>query len=314
MFEILKIDFKNQPKEKFSLQLIESLKETGFAVIENPPINFSLIHELYDLWDTFFQTPTRFDFIYDPTIQAGYFPFASESAKTAKAPDLKEFFHFYTWYYRNNQIIKTMGPLRPLFSKTFQIFEEMENFGLYLLSSIESFIPKNITDTFYCPLAEMANTSRSTLLRILHYPAMTSKPNIEQTRAYEHEDINLITLLPTSTTPGLVVKDLDGAWHEVPFVEKSLVINVGDMLQKCTYNFFKATTHKVVEIGDSLTKSRYSMPLFIHPKDYIQLTPHLTAGDYLRQRLKQLGLLSDESWQLHQKTFSNYSSLQNVSI
>lgn len=307
MFKIQTLDYNQENRQNFSQGLMDSLKETGFAVIKNPPINFSLINELYTDWATFFQTPSRFDFLYDPSIQAGLFPFESESAKNGKAPDLKEFFHFYPWHFRSS-----------LFSKTSQLFDEMEYFGLLLLEMMEEKMPKHIRDSFYCPLPKMAKSSRSTLLRILHYPEISPKDRMknqrQQVRAYEHEDINLITLLPTSTTPGLMVKDLEGSWHPVPFLENSIVINTGDMMQKCTRNFLRATTHQVLEIQEDpqdISPARYSFPLFMHPWDHIPLTPQLTAGDFLRQRLKQLGLLQEKDWIHHKNTFCGLNSLQN---
>ena len=51
-------------------------------------------------------------------------------------------------------------------------------------------------------------------------------------RAAAHEDINLITVLPAGSARGLQLKSRQsGEWYEVPLVEGSIVINVGDMMQ-----------------------------------------------------------------------------------
>ena len=39
-------------------------------------------------------------------------------------------------------------------------------------------------------------------------------------------------------------------------------------------------------------KSRYSMPLFLHPRDDVILSEKYTAGSYLKERIKEIGLRS----------------------
>ena len=76
------------------------------------------------------------------------------------------------------------------------------------------------------------------------------------------------------------------------------------MIQNITNGLFKAITHRVVNPIDA-TGDRYSMPLFVHPRNDIDLTPRpefiektggiakypsITAGEYLQQRLTEIGL------------------------
>ncbi len=58
-------------------------------------------------------------------------------------------------------------------------------------------------------LREAIAHSQQTLLRILHYPPLREPVPEGAIRAAAHEDINLITLLPTATEPGLEVLDID---------------------------------------------------------------------------------------------------------
>ena len=53
------------------------------------------------------------------------------------------------------------------------------------------------------PLRDMSTKSENTLLRILHYPPLEANTEEGAVRAAAHEDINLITLLPAATAPGL---------------------------------------------------------------------------------------------------------------
>src|SRR5260370_1084454 len=75
----------------------QSLHETGFAVISKHPIPNSLIQAVYQDWQLFFASDTKFNYLFDKTKQDGYFPFKSENAKYSKVSDLKEFYHVFPW-------------------------------------------------------------------------------------------------------------------------------------------------------------------------------------------------------------------------
>jgi isopenicillin N synthase-like dioxygenase len=71
-----------------------------------------------------------------------------------------------------------------------------------------------------------------------------------------------------------------------------LVVNVGDMLQEASQGYFPSTTHRVTNPESSARgQSRLSLPLFLHPRPEVQLSSRHTADSYLRERLKELGVL-----------------------
>ena len=53
--------------------------------------------------------------------------------------------------------------------------------------------------------------TRHTLLRVLHYPPLRGDEEPGAVRAAAHGDINLLTILPAATEPGLQVLGKDGA-------------------------------------------------------------------------------------------------------
>jgi isopenicillin N synthase-like dioxygenase len=111
-------------------------------------------------------------------------------------------------------------------------------------------------------------------------------------RAAAHTDINLITLLPVATAPGLEVQDLEGNWWAVPYAPESIIVNVGDMLQYATQGYYRSTYHRVVNPdSEDQGRSRYSMPLFLHPSSEIVLSGNKTAKEFLQERLIEIGLL-----------------------
>ncbi|HRK02320.1 MAG TPA: 2OG-Fe(II) oxygenase family protein [Oligoflexia bacterium] len=277
---VLKVDYRSpNAAEEFA----RSLKETGFAVLNHHPISHQLIEDSFSEWARFFESPSKHELLYDKKLQAGYFPFRAETAKDYKVSDLKEFFHYYP----------KRGDLPGLAQRaTPELYKQLHGLGAELLGWVEDHTPPETKGRFSMPLRKMIDESDDTLLRPIHYPPLSGAEESGAIRAAAHEDINLITLLPAATAPGLQVKDLDGNWHEVECDPCDIAVNSGDMLQMASGGYYVSTTHRVVNPTGALAKtSRYSMPLFLHPAGNVRLSPSHTARSYLNERLGQLGLL-----------------------
>jgi len=141
-------------------------------------------------------------------------------------------------------------------------------------------------------------------LRAIYYPPITSEPD-SAIRAEQHEDINLITLLVGASSGGLQLLTQDDEWVDVVPEEDEIVINVGDMLQRLTNNYLRSTTHRVINPPrEEWHTDRLSIPFFLHPVADMDLTalpdtvtaerpsayPPITAGEYLNERLREIGL------------------------
>jgi isopenicillin N synthase-like dioxygenase len=275
--ELAKVPYSNSDAP---LMLIESLHQTGFAVITGHPIAFNLIAETYQEWQQFFDSPTKHDYIFDPSVQSGYFPFKSEHTKDSIEPDLKEFFHFYPW----------SDLPRGISDRTQQLFTQLTQLAIEILGWLET-SERSPNCLKALQLSSAIADSPSTLLRILHYPPLPEHVPEGAIRAAAHEDINLITLLPAATATGLEILDNRGNWHEVPCAMGDLVVNVGDMLQLASQGYYRSTTHRVVNpVGALVGRSRYSMPLFLHPRPEVVLADGITAKSYLQERLREIGL------------------------
>jgi len=117
------------------------------------------------------------------------------------------------------------------------------------------------------------------------------RPRAGAVRAAAHEDINLLTVLPTANERGLQLLTRTGAWIDVPADPGALVVNVGDMLQECSHGYYRSTTHRVVNpTGDSARHSRLSLPLFLQPRPEVILSERHTAASYMDERLRELGV------------------------
>jgi isopenicillin N synthase-like dioxygenase len=251
-------------------------------VIANHPIPHDLIRDVFSEWANWFETGDKMNYKFDPVTQAGYFPFKTENAKDSKVKDLKEFFHLF---------LETPIPVG-FSGKTREMYGRMTQLGVELLGWLQENTPDSVRRQFSMPLTEMSTGSKETLLRPIHYPGLKGDEEPGAIRAAAHEDINLITLLPAATAPGLEVKDLQGNWHAVACNPGDIVINAGDMLQEATGGHYLSTTHRVMNpSGPDARLPRYSMPLFIHPRPEVRLSERHTAGSYLEERLREIGLL-----------------------
>ncbi len=258
-------------------QFAHSLKETGFAVLVNHPISPALLQSVQNEWLAWFTDATDKRAYLTGDKGDGYFPPAlSETAKGAQIKDLKEFFHIYPW-----------GQFPAGVSRSaFDLYDQATVVAKTLLSWVELHTPPEVAAGFSVPLSNMLNESTHTLLRILRYPPLRGDEPVGAVRAAAHEDINLITVLPAANEPGLQVKDSKGAWHDVPCDPGSLTINSGDMLQYASGGYYPSTTHQVVNpTGDSATRSRVSMPLFLHPAADVVLAEGRTAKSFLDERI-----------------------------
>jgi len=257
-----------------------SLRETGFAVIVNHPLPQSLVQEIYDEWMDFFNSDAKYAYRFSEGDQDGYFgPDVSETAKGNAVKDIKEFFHVYPW----GQYPKEVS------TKALDYAEQAKAIALTLLGWVEDNTPPEIASKFSIPLNQFMEGSTRSLLRILRYPPLTGDEPPNAVRAASHEDINLLTVLPASNEPGLQVRDLAGNWHDVPCDFGSLAINCGDMLQLASGGYYPSTPHQVTNpTGEAATRSRISMPLFLHPADEVVLAEGRTAFSFLQERIAEL--------------------------
>ncbi|QYK03674.1 isopenicillin N synthase family dioxygenase [Shewanella zhangzhouensis] len=264
-------------------QFVQSLRDTGFGVLSNHPIQQSLVEAIYKDWYEFFQSDAKDEFRFNPETQDGFFPAdVSETAKGHSVKDIKEYYHVYPWG-------RIPDSLR---ANILAYYDHANQLAAELLSWVEAHSPDEVKALFTEPLPNMIDGSQKTLLRVLHYPPMKGDEEPGAIRAAAHEDINLLTVLPAANEPGLQVKAKDGNWLDVPSDFGNIIINIGDMLQEASGGYFPSTSHRVINPeGMDKTKSRISLPLFLHPRPDVVLSERYTADSYLMERLRELGVI-----------------------
>ena len=174
---------------------------------------------------------------------------------------------------------------------TKELYGQLVNLGTTLLKWIDNYTVNEISHSFSMPLHKMVTDSVTNLLRVIHYPPINKDEDAHSIRANPHADINLITLLVAGSEPGLQVQDSQGNWIDVTCDPGFIVINSGDMLKEASKGYYPSTIHRVINPeGEKNNVSRFSMPMFIHPRDEVVLSNKYTAGSYLHERLTEIGL------------------------
>jgi len=257
-----------------------SLRETGFAVIVNHPLPHQLVQQIYDEWLAFFDSDAKYAYRFSADEQDGWFgPDVSETAKGNTVKDIKEFFHVYPWGKYPTEVSDA----------ALRYAEISKGIAQTLLQWVQDNTPAAVATGFSRPLPRMMDGSTRSLLRVLRYPPLRGDEPADAVRAAAHEDINLLTVLPAANEPGLQVRDVHGNWHDVPCDFGSIAVNSGDMLHLASGGYYPSTTHRVMNpTGQSATRSRLSLPLFLHPADDAVLADGRTAYSFLQERIAEL--------------------------
>jgi len=297
-------------KKLFVKKLGEAYNNIGFVSIKNHGLTDEMQEQLYAVIRKFFDLPDTVKQKYErPELagQRGYIGKGKEHAKGRSTGDLKEFYHV-------GQNVTDGDPIKseypdniwpvelPEFETTaLQAYRTIENAGRQMLRAIALYLELN-EDYF-----EAKVKNGNSILRPIHYFPIENPDSIpaDAVRAAEHGDINLITLLMGASADGLQVLRRDGKWIPITALPDQLVVNVGDMLARHTNDKLKSTIHRVVNPPRSLMHtSRYSIPFFMHPRSDMDLTclsgcvdkeypkkySDMTAGEFLDQRLREIGL------------------------
>ena len=296
-------------RDRFVREVGLALADTGFFAVSNHGVDEDLTHAAYDAARAFFAHATDAKLRYRQAAakgQRGFTPFGTEQAKDAATPDLKEFWQIgRVGVPDTHPVHGPYGPnvwpddLVPSFRAVMtELYRRLDALGAVLLEACAEHVGEP-AGTF----RDMC-TDSDTIVRVIHYPPVGPGTPPGAVRSAAHEDINLITLLSGATSEGLELLQRDGSWRAIHTGFDTIVVDAGDMLQNATNGLYKSTTHRVVNPGDA-SSDRFSMPCFIHPRKEVDLTPRascvartggvarfpsLTAGAYLEQRLKEIGL------------------------
>ena len=266
----------------------EAYTSVGFAVFTNclSEIDQAIMNLWFSKMKEFFELPlsVKKKYAYQAETNLGYSIMGAENVDPTAPTDMKESFN-----YNDSRMDASLWPTEVNFKNSaLASIKIADVLTLKILEKFDTILNSGTTlvDAHQKPY----NTTR-----IIHYPAYKGELEDRQMRIGEHSDYGTITLLwQINDVPGLQVQDLKGKWHPVPYAEEGVVVNIGDLLQRWTNDYFVSTKHRVV--NSHIHLPRYSMPHFVDPqpgtivknltKDPSKYEP-IESLEYLNWRLAQ---------------------------
>lgn len=128
----------------------------------------------------------------------------------------------------------------------------------------------------------------------VYYPAQESSNGQPVFGVGPHTDFGVLTVLCQDDVGGLQVENLAGEWIDAPPIEGTLIVNVGDLLERWTDGAFRSTPHRVI---NSSGRERLSLVLAFDPDPQTMVDaceiygaqhqprqPAISCGDYLLWR------------------------------
>ena len=297
-------------RQRFVDELGAAFREHGFVGIRDHGVPDELVQRTYQSAAGFFALPLaerqRCRAQGVARGNRGYTDFGVEHAKDNAAPDLKEFFQIGREG-ASGSVHPNVWPERPadFRASTYELFCALESLSRRMLRAVALHL--ELPERYFDDVVDRGDD----VLRPIHYPPIAGAVG-GSVRSAEHEDINLITLLVGSGEPGLEILSKRGEWIPVDTIPGVIVCNVGDILQRLSNHVLRSTTHRVVNPPPPWgARSRYSIPYFVHPNtDFVIRTlpqcvseerpdryegQAVTAGEFVRERLVAIGLLSDDA-------------------
>jgi isopenicillin N synthase-like dioxygenase len=255
--------------------------EVGFFVVVNHGIDQATVDGVFDSMRQFFALTDADKLRIDKQASRhfrGWEPVGAEH--TNNRPDQREQIDLWSeWPARTPDVepnyLRLLGPnqwmpdelapgQRQLVTRWMEQLGTLANELLKILSLGLGLDENHLTDYF--------GDEPMSLTKLISYP-----PTPEgQAGVNAHHDTGFLTILAAGSTPGLQVQNPSGEWIDVPVVPDSFVVNVGELLQAMTGNYFVATPHRVIT-----NKARMSAGYFHGPSLDARLDPLLLDARFV---------------------------------
>lgn len=286
--------------DELAVELEHAMQVSGFFYVRNHAISESQLHKLVDQTKAFFGLPIqqRRAVAIDKN-NRGYLEQGQARMSGASHTDLKEVFFFGRDLTPDDPDIRASVPLCALN----QWPRDMPAFRAAVVDYLDAaaLTGAAILGGFARLMGAPANFFEQRYQRpmargqLIHYPAPETGDPQSQFGVAPHTDFGCITLL-YQHTPGLEVQGRQGQWLQVPPSPGTLVVNIGDLLERWSNGSLPSTRHRV---RNATGQSRYSVAVFYDPSATALVDPRdfgesesrylpITASEYILSRSKQV--------------------------
>lgn len=253
-------------------ELDRACADAGFLYIRGAQLDGALFRRLVARAKAYFALDPAIkmqSYIGHSENHSGYVPVGEEQFGTSRA-DLKEAFDVNCDYIHGEGRRPLLGPNQwpemPGFREDVQAYyQHVTAIGGQLFRAFA--LALELDETYFD--AHLRHPPSQ--LRLIHYPydaTAEERPGIGS-----HTDYECFTLL-AATAPGLQIVDKQGQWIDVPLVEDTMIMNIGDMMEILSNGRYVATRHRVKKVKEE----RYSFALF-HSCDYDYVVAPVVRGE-----------------------------------
>ncbi|XP_063970998.1 uncharacterized protein LOC129282952 [Lytechinus pictus] len=270
-FSAYSLDRENPVPEEFP-KLIDdvhnALTTIGFMYLKNCGIPVQTIEDAFHYSKKFFLLPTetKMKYVRPQNTNHGYVQLEREGLNPDRPfNDLKEAFNCTTASEHRPYPDEELPEFRTSLSGLFEVLVPLHNRILEVMArGLQLEDPQ-----FFVERHKFIGTLKSnSTLRTLYYPSLDNvEVKEDQVRCGEHSDYGGITLLFQDPQPGLEVRNLEDKWIPAKPIEGTVVVNIGDLMQRWTSDKLIASKHRVMIPLDQIKRQqvRQSMAFFGHP-------------------------------------------------
>lgn len=288
-------------REQVGRALRDAFTTSGFCYVANHGVPEAVIADMREKALDFFHRPLEEKLRAKPKEAVrGFNAIGRTKMQYAEAPDYKEYYQIGLELPRDDPAVLAGQPLRgpnqwpegiPGFREAFtRYFDEIALCGQTLLSAVA--VSLGIAPDFF--VGKYDKPLQRT--QAVFYPPHPKQHEGELFGVAPHTDYGCITLLWQDEVGGLEVMTRSGEWVAAPPVPGTLVINIGDLLQRWSNERYFSNRHRVTNRSG---RERLSIATFYDP-DYTALVdpaelglppgetprhPPVAAGDYIMGRI-----------------------------
>lgn len=275
--------------------------EVGFLYVKNHGLDPQLVEQLHQAGLGFFrQSEAQKRRVLLNETHRGFLAYGNAKMSDDAKPDLKESFVWGTD--ASEEAIAADPKNRFLGRNLWPESPELEPLCLAYTEQVHG-LAKHLLHAFALGMGVPADTflagSDAPISRtsMVYYPPQPKDMGSEQFGVAPHTDFGVLTLLRQDDVGGLQVQGLDGQWLTAKPIEDTLIINVGDLLERWSNGHYRSTPHRVVNASGRERLSlvvaydpAYDTPIdasvALEPGEALKSDP-IRCGDYLTWRFEK---------------------------
>lgn len=248
--------------DELAKQLDRACRQTGFFYVANHGVSENALNAVFGATRRYFSMPmeVRQGHLMHPYFRRGYMP-QGVTQQPGYEADLKESYEVGLDLSLDDPDVVARRPLHApnqwpaelpwLREAAETYFNQTKALGERLLRLIAHAL--ELDDAFFLRY----NKKPMVQMRMFHYPPQ--KTTDAALGAAPHTDFGMITLLAQDPIGGLELKKRDGEWIAAPYIDGTLVVNIGDLFQRWTNDRYISNFHRVT---NRTGRERYSIPMF----------------------------------------------------